>query len=292
MGPRAYYGYCPLGALCRKGNSALCRKDTRLEALDFVENHLLTSSYHQDDPKISENLEDLMKAANGDICCWSDPEDGVGKGREILEGAVALEAKAVRDARRAARLYTPEPDRKGQLRLKDKPAGEAARHEARRSRSREARVRSRSSSETSRARSRQRDRKERSTKERTKKDRKERSKKTLTTKERTKTTARSDHGEAPAFSKAPSVVSALPPSLALTAPMPSASSSCAEGGNEWVRLPKQELVGVHEALVRAQRSTQHAARVAHAAGQAFDAESINLEHCKLVVERALMRGAP
>ena len=309
MGPRVYYGYCPLGDKCRKGNSALCRKDSRLDALDFVENHLLTSCYHKDDPKVKENLEELMQSANGDICCWSDAEDSSGKGREIIEGAVALEAKEVRDARRGGRVYTPEPSRKEQLRLKEckeDPAGRdrkersarrspSSRHPVRRSRSREAKVRSRSPSEASRHRrrspseasrhrSRLRDGKERSAQERRKKEQSK--------KERRTKTSPAERDEAPAFSKAPGGGVAWPPSLALAAPMLAASSSSALGASDWVRMPRQELVGILEALVRAQRSVQHSGRIAHAAGQAFDAESINLEHCKLVVERALMRAAP
>ena len=264
-------------------------------ALETIENHLMTSSYHKSNPDISGNMMELLKQADGDITVWSEAEDGSGNGREVIEGASALDAKALIDARRG-RLRTPEPRRKEEARLKDVFASESAggsRQERHPSRER----RPERSPERSRERSRERNRRERSPKEARRHRSREKRK-------GQKTAHRSEQDEplalpAPAFSKAAGSSLAWP-ALALPPPSSAACSSLALpaassapcSSTDWVRLTKQERMGIHEAWQRVQRSTAHAARLAHQAGQAFDAEGINLEHCMLVVQRALLRADP
>ena len=232
---RMYYGYCPLGERCKKGNKVMCKKETRAEALASIQNHLRSSPYHTG---ITENgMKDLMKEANMEICVWSEDEDG--KGREIIEGSQGPEGEAARrearerkEAEREERRRKQEEDEERRREDSERRRKEAEREERRRKQEDQERH------EGGRGEKRQR-----------------------------------RHGDEAEATGAIMVV-----------PRGASSSS-----NDIVHVPRQELQGIYESLVRAQRSCQHAARMATAAAQAFESEGTNLEHCKIVVERALMR---
>ena len=64
--------WCPRGAVCRRGNSRLCKKDTKEEAEEYLRNHLQGKLHTEHDNLTKEDIEHYVETANYEI--WEQEE--------------------------------------------------------------------------------------------------------------------------------------------------------------------------------------------------------------------------